>query len=134
VTISWRVRTRGLRCHSLSSLCMFVPHCRCPTVWWQRMQERGSPLPCGPPCGGVNSLDNGSMTGTAGALCDRLAPCLHLNWLMEIACGKGVRVPKAVIGLGIILRDDVCRCMAIITRGHEAVTRFDPRVYEYLCL
>jgi hypothetical protein len=81
---------------------------------------------------GVNSLDNGQMTRPTGVFRDRLTARLHANGLMKIAGREGIRVPEAVIGLRIILGDDVRWRMTIITGGHGPMTRFDPGIVVVL--
>ena len=49
-------------------------------------------------------FDNRLMASTAGVFRDCLTARFHPNRLMEITRGEGVGVPKAVIGLRIILR------------------------------
>lgn len=57
---------------------------------------------------------------------------LHLNRLVEIAGGKGIRMPESMVDLGPILPHKVVWRMAVVAGGDRVVARLHPTIQMVL--
>jgi hypothetical protein len=76
----------------------------------------------------LNSIDDFSMTVTAGLFSDLAAVWLDLNVVFIAAGGEEKGMPEAVGCLGCILPDEICRGVAVIAGGNASMRRFKPPV------
>jgi hypothetical protein len=65
-----------------------------------------------------DGMDNRLMTMTTGVFAHRPTPCFYLDGFVKVSGGKGVGMPKAVIGFGVILGKEVYRGVTVVAGRH----------------
>src|SRR3954469_4584208 len=81
---------------------------------------------------GVNIVSEAGVAPPAGIFRDGAAAGLHGNGLMEIAGGKSIGMPEAMVGFGPVFSDHVVRGVAVVAGRHGAMAGFDPRIVVVL--